>query len=179
MPRLTHAICFALCTTLALPAAAQSGKPQANSVQPAAPLDDPAVTCANLFNWGARNADALPEPRQNRFYELLSSIADPQVYATPSPTDCASVLQIMAQEGFDISDLGLHAVTGVAAQCDEVLPFIQQRYLALEPDDRSRIRNMMDFMNVPLYGRSDDLLACAILHGTLDRLNLFEVMQEI
>jgi hypothetical protein len=165
---LAVSILFAL--LLPVSAFAQTDKPDG--------AGDPALTCAMLFNWVARTADGLPADRQDRLETLLTQIADMRNFSPPSQTDCASVLQILVQEGFDISDMGLREVAGVAPHCASVLPFTQQRYLALDHVQRGNLLVMMDGINLPIYGRSDDLVACALLHGVLDQQNLFEVMQE-
>jgi hypothetical protein len=169
MPRFVSrfALPFALCLAAAPAFADQMPR-----------TDDPAITCANLFNWSVRHAEDLPPGRLQRVHELLSTIADPQVYSVPSQTECASVLQILVQEGFDISDLGLRPVLGITPACDSVLPFVQDRLGAVEEPARGRLRGLMGVMGLPEKGSSNDLLACSVLHGELDRQNLFEVMQE-
>ena len=171
-PVLVLALCLVLAGVLAGPAFAQSKPRQPTAGQP--------LVCARLFNWVVRFAPDLSSDRRDLLRRHLEAImADPRHYAPPSETDCASVLQIMAQEGFDLSDLGLRSFGGVDPVCDSVVPFTRQRIGALTPGQAAEIRRSMRDVNLPMAGPwPQDPLACAILHGELERLDAFATMQE-
>ncbi|MCW1933456.1 hypothetical protein [Pararhodobacter zhoushanensis] len=177
-------LAFASALALALPALAQ-GKPDPGPLvfpnpgtRPDVRVDGPeALTCAALFNWIERRGPELTVQQANRLAEMLSTITTPGVYAVPPPADCDQVMLRMAREGFSVGDMTLLPVAGVSADCATLVPLVQSRLPGLEPEQQLNLRRVMARVHMPQQGATNDVMACAIVHGALERLNLIDQMR--
>ena len=181
---LKPALLLAASLCLGLPALAQ-GKPDPGPLVFATPgtapgvrVDGPeALTCASLFNWIERHRPTLSEQQTQRLDTMIGAITRPGRYTVPAPDNCAAVIQSMAQEGFDIGDLGPRRNLGVAPECDTLVPFVQSRIGRLDSSQQLILRRVMARVHMPQQGETHDMMACFIVHGALERYDLIDQMR--
>ncbi|WP_127108752.1 hypothetical protein [Pararhodobacter zhoushanensis] len=180
LPTVTCAAALCLC----LPARAQD-KPDPGPMvfpntgtSPGVRVDGPeALTCASLFNWIERHRSDLAPDQSQRLDAMIDAITVPGLYTVPAPDACVATVQSMAREGFDIGDLAPRRTLGVQPECEDLVPFVQSRIGLLDSGQQLALRRVMARVHMPQRGETHDMMACFIVHGALERLNLIDQMR--
>lgn len=135
------------------------------------------VDCAALLNWARRGQATLAPADRLVVAQTLDGLVDPRAYRRPAEAVCARAAEALADNGVDLSALGLRAVAGVAPDCASVGAAIAEGHGNLTSAQQVSLGAALSGLGLSLHGQTDDPVACAILHGTLEAQGLLSVLR--